>query len=139
MATATNLERESAWMSVRALALRDFSQDASLHAGAPTAIGTKSQPAGGIPMTPPPSLPRTARSMGTPEDLEDVEGPMRFGFNAALDAGPSGVEWNDTVEERLRVHWEQSIASRRDWEQVKPFIRHGWGYGRRHLGFGIYR
>lgn len=139
MATAPNPEREQAWQSVRALALRDFSQDASLHDGAPTAIGTKSQPAGGIPMTPPSTLPIGARTMGTAEDLEDVEGPMRFGFHAALDAGPSGADWNDAVEQQLRVHWEQSISQRRDWEQVKPFVRHGFGFGRRKLGFGIYR
>ncbi len=136
MAREENPELESAWLSVRDLALRDFSQDASLHRGAATALGTKSQPAGGIPL-PPVAVPVAARTMGSAGNLDDVEGPMRFGFHAAIDAGPSGADWNGTVEERLRVQWEGAAAQRRDWEHVKPFVRHGWAHGRKRIGFGL--
>ncbi|MGZ3419302.1 MAG: hypothetical protein ACXVEF_04835 [Polyangiales bacterium] len=111
--------KQDDWLSVRELAMRDFSQDASLHDGAATALGTKSQQAGGMPMAPD----------GPPRG--DVEVAVRFGFDAARGVGPSGADWNSTVEEFLRANWEQARRQHADFEQVLPFIRHGYQFGRR--------
>jgi hypothetical protein len=113
-------KHDDAWLSVRELALRDLSQDASLHLGAPTALGTKSQPAGGVPM-PPPSPPTAV-----------VELAVRFGFDASREA--SGAAWSSALEELLRVNWQQSRRHHADFEQVLPFIRHGYHFGRRWQG-----
>jgi hypothetical protein len=115
-------KHDVAWLSVRELAMRDFSQDRELHRGAQTALGTKSQPAGGIPIPPPSPAPAV------------VELAVRFGFDAARGLGPSGDEWTSSTEEALRANWEQARRQHADFEQVLPFIRHGYRFGRRWPG-----
>lgn len=120
------MERRS-WTSIREHAMRDWSQSQLTRASAPTAIGSKSQPAGGVP-TPPRGEPIEAKVAG---DYSDVERPMAFGY-AAHTRYAERPAWDEDLELRLKEDWERTNPRiRADWEQVKPLVRHGWEYRKR--------
>jgi len=103
--------------------MRDFSQDESLHAGAPTALGTKSQPAGGIPVPP-------------VAQADEIEVAMHFGAQSSLNDQAGGAHAPPhapphAMEEAMRVNWQQTRRHYADYAQVRPFIAHGYRYGRR--------
>lgn len=64
-------------------------------------------------------------------DWDDVELPMGYGYTAREQYGAAHAEWDDDLETKLRVEWERGRdGTRRDWNDVKQFVREGYDRAR---------
>jgi len=63
-------------------------------------------------------------------EWERVEAPMEYGFSARRQFGSSHEKWDEELASDLRKEWEssQSTKSFGGWDDVKPYVRHGYDY-----------
>lgn len=65
------------------------------------------------------------------EDFEFYEPAYRFGYGARRHYGSQYSTWNDDLEGRLRMDWDNSYRDQGyDWDRYRSHIRRGWDYDR---------
>jgi hypothetical protein len=62
---------------------------------------------------------------------DDVEVPMGYGYSAGQEYGAAHARWDGDLEEKLKAEWERGReGARRDWDEVKQFVREGYEHAR---------
>ncbi|HEY8943904.1 MAG TPA: hypothetical protein VIM73_06575 [Polyangiaceae bacterium] len=126
-----NESHSSGWERVKEALRRDWEQTkadlggggSELHQGIKDTVR---QALGKEPI-PPRDLPNPASwspTGGAPARWEDVESAVRYGYGARQQFSDL-PEWDEELETRLRMEWEE-IAPGRTWHDVRQFVHRGW-------------
>jgi hypothetical protein len=121
----------SAWSRVKEALRRDWDQTKKdLHIGGhelnQSVTDTVKQAAGKQPL-PLSDKPNPPKVIG---DWDEAELPLGYGYSARREYGQKHADWSDELEGKLKSEWEDpQNTGRRDWDDVKPIVRHGWDKG----------
>ena len=62
-------------------------------------------------------------------DWDAAEIPYGYGYGAQKQYGTRHTAWDATIEQQLKSEWMAAQdAARRDWDEVKRFVRRGYEY-----------
>ena len=60
---------------------------------------------------------------------DDAELPVGYGHAARKQYGAEHPKWSEHLDSKLQSEWESGTAvSRREWGEVRPWVRHGYEY-----------
>jgi hypothetical protein len=121
----------SAWDRVKEALRRDWEQTKKdLHLGGHElnqSVADTVKQAAGKQNIPPNDGPNPPKVVG---DWDDIELPMGYGYSARQQYGAQHASWDDALETKLKTEWESANdTSRRGWNDVKHFVRHGYERG----------
>lgn len=124
----TEEKHGSAWDRVKEALRRDWEQTKKdLHLGGHElnqSVSDTVKQATGKQNIPPNDGPNPPKVVG---DWDDIELPMGYGYSARQQYGAQHDSWDDDLEGKLKTEWESAKdATHRGWNDVKPFVRHGY-------------
>lgn len=129
-------EHASKWDLVKEAVRRDWQQTKhDLHMGGHELnqnVGDTVKQASGKEAVPSINRPNPPKVIGDLSgEWEQVEQPVEYGYSARNQFGSQHASWDEELEQDLRREWESpknAAAKTRKWDEVKPYIRHGYDY-----------